>query len=150
MAQQAKALELESAGYQFKPHQALSWVLGPNLTTKLPVTLRLVRLSPQELPKVWDSQTAVKKHLKFFPEHFKKALCINFQSEEISPCCNKEFLCLQFVSFCQTRQKKWEKCLPVMVSMCNFMSFLVQAFLLGDCNRTQTHNHLVCKQTLKH
>ena len=27
------------------------------------------------------------------------------------------------------------------------MTFLVQNFLLDDCNRTQTHNHLVRKQT---
>ena len=30
------------------------------------------------------------------------------------------------------------------------MTYLEQAFLLGDCNRTRTHNHLVRKHTLNH
>ena len=30
------------------------------------------------------------------------------------------------------------------------MIYLVQAFLLGDYNRTWNHNHLVHKQTLNH
>ena len=40
VAQWVKALELESEGSRFKPHQMLDWAQGPNLITRLPMTFR--------------------------------------------------------------------------------------------------------------
>ena len=37
-----------------------------------------------------------------------------------------------------------------MISLQPYMTYLVQAFLLGDWSRTRIHNHLVPKQTLNH
>ena len=89
-----------------------------------------------------NGQRAVKKNLNLLLNTFERYCVSAFKVRRCNHAAVRNSCAYNFFPFVKPGSKNVKKGLPVMIPM--------QAFLLGDCSRTQTYNRIVRKQTLNH